>query len=452
MTPAHTHETIAAIATPPGRGGIGIIRVSGKATVAIAHAILGVLPEPRRAQLADFRDLDGQAIDAGLALFFPAPHSFTGDDVLELHGHGGPVVMDLLLQRVLGLGARAARPGEFSERAFLNGKLDLVQAEAVADLIESASADAARAALRSLEGRFSQRVQEILDALIALRVHIEAALDFPEEEIDFLADTSLQSRCQMLVTKLAVLQADSHQGQLLHDGMTVVLAGRPNAGKSSLLNLLAERDSAIVSPQPGTTRDIVREQIQIDGLPLHVLDTAGLRPATDAVESEGVRRAYAAMAKADRILLLVDDHEESDASRAELLAQLPAGSKITWVYNKIDLSGRPPGKVPSRDSVPGVAISVRDARGLDALRNHLKECIGFQSAGEGIFSARRRHLEAIGNTQLRVQEALLHLETRRGELAADALQAAQRALGEITGQFTSDDLLGKIFSSFCIGK
>ena len=448
-----TRTTIAAIATPPGRGGIGIVRISGDQTPHIARTLLGRLPPPRYAQFATFRDADGAPLDQGLALYFPAPHSFTGEHVLELHGHGGPVVMDLLLQRVLTLGARLARPGEFSERAFLNGKLDLAQAEAVADLIDSASTDAARAALRSLEGEFSRRVHALVEALIRLRMHIEAAIDFPEEEIDFLADNVLQESFEKIQTQLAELRSAAQQGSLLHDGMTVVLAGRPNAGKSSLLNALAQRASAIVSATPGTTRDIVREQIVLDGMPLHVLDTAGLRTSQDDIENEGVQRARDAMLRADRVLLLVDDNEETAAGIVALLSELPADLRLTLVRNKVDLSQRPSGSAARGETgLPEVAISALSGVGLDELRTHLKECMGYAMAGQGTFSARRRHLDALQQAQEHIQHGAQHLKARQGELAAEELHQAQQSLSEITGAFTSDDLLGRIFSSFCIGK
>ena len=453
MSAAPERDTIAAVATAPGIGGVGIVRLSGPRVPEIARALLGDLPPPRLARLAGFRAADGSALDQGLALYFPAPHSFTGEHVLELHGHGGPVVLDLLLQRTLALGARPARPGEFSERAFLNGKLDLAQAEAVADLIESASAQAARAALNSLQGAFSRRVHALVEQLIALRMHIEAALDFPEEEIDFLADPTLRERAAQLRQALEQLQTDSRQGQLLHDGMTVVLAGRPNAGKSSLLNLLAQRDSAIVSPIPGTTRDVLRERIQIDGLPLHVLDTAGLRASADAIETEGVRRARDAMLRADRVLLLIDDATDDTPAVTALLAELPADVQVTLVRNKIDVSGRAAG-VTERGphAVAEVALSAHTGAGLDALHAHLKACMGYQAAGEGAFRARRRHLDALARTRAELSNAHTELAAGRGELAAEALRQAQQALGEITGEFTSDDLLGRIFASFCIGK
>jgi tRNA modification GTPase len=450
---AGARDTIAAVATAPGIGGVGIVRISGPGAAVVARAVLGRVPAPRIASFCRFHNANNETLDQGLALYFPAPHSYTGQDVLELHGHGGPVVMDLLLQSVFAAGARPARPGEFTERAYLNGKLDLAQAEAVADLIESASAQAAHAALRSLEGAFSRRVQAIIEALIALRLHIEAALDFPEEEIDLLADSALLSRCRELVESIDALLADTRQGQLLHDGMTIVLAGRPNAGKSSLLNLLAQRDSAIVSAIPGTTRDILRERIQIDGLPLHILDTAGLRASTDSIESEGVRRARAAMQQADRVLLVVDDATETAVSIAELMRELPSGTSLTLVRNKVDISGRAPGLQSAGESgVPEISISALGGDGLDAMHAHLKACIGYQPAGEGTFSARRRHLDALRQALRRVESASAQLAARQGEFAAEELRQAQQVLGEITGEFTSDDLLGRIFASFCIGK
>ena len=452
MSAPTTRDTIAAVATPPGIGGVGIVRISGPSVPEIARALLGRLPAARHASFSRFLSADGSTLDEGLALYFPAPHSFTGEHVLELHGHGGPVVLDLLLQAVLAHGARPARPGEFSERAFLNGKLDLAQAEAVADLIESASAEAVRAALRSLDGAFSQRVHDITEQLIELRLHIEATLDFPEDGIDFLADKNLSSRAQQLTGQIDALRVATRQGQLLHDGMTVVLAGPPNAGKSSLLNALAQRDSAIVSPIPGTTRYVLRERIQIDGLPLHVLDTAGLRESENAIESEGVRRAHEAMQRADRVLLVIDDCEEEGSAVRALLMQLPGRARVTLVRNKIDVSGRAPGAVASATDMPEFAISAQNGNGLEALRKHLKDCMGYQTAGEGTFSARRRHLDAIERARHHVDASLAQLAARRAELAAEELRQAQRALGEITGEFTSDDLLGRIFSSFCIGK
>ena len=453
MRRAEQQDTIVAIATPTGVGGVGIVRITGADVPKLAPALLGTLPPARHAHYSRFRDARGDAIDIGIALYFPAPHSFTGEHVLELQGHGGLVVLDQLMQRVVQLGARPARPGEFSRRAFLNGKLDLAQAEAVADLIASASAEAARAALQSLQGRFSKHVNALVESLIGLRVHIEAALDFPEEEVDFLANPQLHSQQAELHAGLRQLLANSRQGQLLHEGMTVVLAGRPNAGKSSLLNLLAQRDSAIVSPTPGTTRDILREHIQIEGLPLHILDTAGLRATENEIETEGVRRARDAMQCADRILLLIDDQQTADVDIRVLLGELPGSQTVTLVRNKIDLTTRTPGFIPNGDfGVPEVAMSAATGAGLGALHEHLKQCMGYQTAGEGVFSARRRHLEAIERALHATARAGDELAVGRGELAAEQLRMAQRALGEITGEFTSDDLLGRIFSSFCIGK
>ena len=443
-------DTIAAVATPPGRGGIGIVRVSGPATRAIAEALLGKLPPPRIATFARFRAADGVPIDEGLALYFPAPRSYTGEDVLELHGHGGPVVLDMLLARALTLGARQARPGEFTERAFLNGKLDLAQAEAVADLIDAGSQTAARAALRSLDGEFSRRVQALTEQLIQLRLHVEAAIDFPEEEIDFLADEKITTGIIALENNLAQVLVSAQQGQLLHDGMVVVLAGRPNAGKSSLLNAVAQHDAAIVSDIPGTTRDVLREFIQLDGMPLHVVDTAGLRVARDDIEAEGVRRAQREMARADRILLVVDDTQPS-ADDAELMQLLLPNLPCTRVRNKIDLTGRAPG-MQEQNGTTEIALSAKTGDGLELLRQHLKTCMGFQPVGEGAFMARRRHLDALQRARTHVVAAQLRARERAGELLAEELRLAQQALSEITGAFTPDDLLGRIFSSFCIGK
>src|SRR5216684_7370726 len=445
-TPA---TTIAAIATAPGPGGIGIVRISGPAVRTIATSMLGRLPRPRHAQFTPFFDHAHQPIDQGLALFFPTPHSFTGEDVLELHAHGGPVVLDLLLRRAIASGARLARPGEFSERAFLHGKLDLVQAEAVADLIASGSESAARSAMRSLQGVFSEQVHQLVEDLIHVRMFVESAIDFPEEEIDFLAEQELRARLQGLQEQIAALLEAAKQGCLLHEGATVVLVGRPNAGKSSLLNALAQTDAAIVSDIPGTTRDLLREQIQIDGLPLHIIDTAGLRPARDAIESEGVRRAQVAMTRANHALVLMDDTLSGSAA-AELLTELPAGVAHTLVYNKIDLTGRAPGLIKT-GSGAAIALSAKTGAGLDALRQHLKKVMGFEAAGEVTFMARRRHLDAIRRAQAHVETGVDRLQqARAGELLAEELRLAQQALGEITGEFTPDDLLGRIFSSFCI--
>jgi tRNA modification GTPase len=430
---------------------VGIVRVSGPGVPALAERLLGRLPAPRTAELHSFTDAGGEIIDAGLSLYFAAPASFTGEHVLELHGHGGPVVLDLLLARVLELGARQAHPGEFSERAFLNDKLDLTQAEAIADLINSSTASAARAATRSLQGEFSRQVHALTEMLIHLRTFVEAAIDFPEEEIDFLSDGETQRRLDKVRDELGQLLASTRQGCLLSEGMTVVLAGQPNVGKSSILNRLAGRDAAIVTPIAGTTRDILREHIQIDGMPLHVIDTAGLRDSEDLVEQEGVRRAWAQIEQADRILLIIDDQAGFGDADRKLLARLPATLPRTWVFNKIDLSGRQPGLRETAGQVE-VALSARDGEGMESLRQHLKAVMGYQDSASGGFSARRRHLDALRRTGEHLANAYTCLSAGSGELLAEELRLAQQQLAEITGEFSSDDLLGEIFSSFCIGK
>jgi len=444
-------ETITAVATPPGMGGVGIVRVSGAVVTDIAVQLIGTLPQPRVARFSRFRNSGGEIIDEGLALFFPSPHSFTGEDILELQGHGGPVVMDMLLRRVLECGARLARPGEFSQRAFLNDKLDLAQAEAVADLIESGTAAAARLAVRSLEGEFSRRIQQLVDQLIQLRIYVEAAIDFPEEEIDFLSDGIVSTDLQQIIDEVGQVEKSARVGQLLRDGLTLVIAGLPNAGKSSLLNVLAGRDSAIVTEIPGTTRDLLRERIQIDGMPLHLIDTAGLRESSDRVEQEGIRRAREEIARADRIVWIFDDQADPDLDELDR-TNLPADIPITLVRNKIDLSGR---SAALKEGPMGIeiALSARSGEGVELLREHLKESVGYHGSQEGEFIARRRHLEAIklaSKHLLTGQKALLR--HRSGELLAEDLRLAQNALSEITGAFSSDDLLGRIFSSFCIGK
>ena len=449
---ANNTDTIAAVATPPGRGGIGIVRISGPRAAAIAEALLGGVPAPRRAAYRTFCAADGTAIDVGVALYFPAPHSYTGEDALELQGHGGPAVMDMLLNRVIALGARLARPGEFTERAFLNDKLDLAQAEAVADVIDSDSEQAARAAMRSLQGEFSARARALVEALIELRTRVEAMLDFPDEEIDVPVNEAPGARLRDILAAVAALQAGARQGALLREGVHVVIAGRPNVGKSSLLNRLAGRAAAIVTDVPGTTRDVLREQIQIDGLPLHVIDTAGLRDSADRVEQEGVSRAWDEIARADRILLVIDDTAGLGEADRAILARLPPGRPLTVVRNKIDVSGRAPGIARGEDQAQ-VAVSALTGAGLDQLIAHLKACAGYQSAGEGVFMARRRHLEALSRARAHLENGQRVLrEQRAAELLAEDLRRAQNALAEITGEFTSEDLLERIFSSFCIGK
>ncbi|TNF37602.1 MAG: tRNA uridine-5-carboxymethylaminomethyl(34) synthesis GTPase MnmE [Gammaproteobacteria bacterium] len=444
-------DTIAAIATPPGRGGVGIIRVSGPKSSEIAENMLGHCPPPRLAHYQAFRDSEGMIIDSGIALYFQKPHSFTGEDVLELQAHGGPVVLDMLLQRVLALGARMARPGEFSEQAFLNDKLDLAQAEAIADLIEADSEEAARAAVRSLQGEFSRTVHALVENIIELRLYVEAALDFPEEEIDFLADSRLGEKLYTIDKALTDVFSSARQGCLLREGMTLVIAGRPNAGKSSLLNQLAGRESAIVTDIPGTTRDILREHIQIDGLPLHIIDTAGLRESDDPVEQEGIRRAWKAIEQADRLLLVLDDRDH-DHDHLAIEHRVPASIGITRIFNKIDLTGNR-ASIRTGDNGVEIALSAKTGEGLDLLRQHLKQCMGYEQAGEGQFMARRRHLDALASAQKNIASARHCLEAlHAGELLAEELRQAQEALNEITGEFTSEDLLGRIFSSFCIGK
>ncbi|PBP99832.1 tRNA uridine-5-carboxymethylaminomethyl(34) synthesis GTPase MnmE [Pseudomonas congelans] len=451
-------ETIAAIATAQGRGGVGIVRVSGPLASKPAKAIIGRTLKPRFAHYGPFVDDAGQVLDEGIALYFPGPNSFTGEDVLELQGHGGPIVLDMLLQRCLQLGSRLARPGEFSERAFLNDKLDLAQAEAIADLIEASSAQAARNALRSLQGAFSRRVDNLTEKLISLRIYVEAAIDFPEEEIDFLADGHVLSMLDDVRAELSTVLREAGQGALLRDGMTVVIAGRPNAGKSSLLNALAGREAAIVTEIAGTTRDVLREHIHIDGMPLHVVDTAGLRDTQDQVEMIGVQRALKAIGEADRILLVVDatapEAADPFALWPEFLEQRPDPSKVTLIRNKADLSGD---RVDLQTSVDGhvtISLSARSGgEGLELLREHLKACMGYEQTSESSFSARRRHLEALRYASDSLEHGRAQLTLAgAGELLAEDLRQAQQALGEITGAFSSDDLLGRIFSSFCIGK
>jgi tRNA modification GTPase len=444
-------DTIAAIATAPGRGSVGIVRISGPAVAVISRHILGELPRTRHAWHTEFIDDSGAAIDSGIALYFRGPASFTGEDVLELQGHGGPVVLDLLLERVLGLGARLAEPGEFSRRAYLNDKLDLAQAEAIADLIDSQTRAAARAAVRSLAGAFSKRVHEITEAITRLRMYVEAAIDFPEEEIDFLADDGVNQQLRAILEDLEDLLAHARTGQLLRDGLTLVIAGRPNAGKSSLLNVLTGQQRAIVTPVPGTTRDHLREQIEIDGLPLHLVDTAGLRDSDDEVEREGIRRAREQIAQADHALWVFDEKDDP-GGRGIVDAGLPDDLAVTRVCNKIDLHDLEPG-IETTPEGSTIRLSAKTGAGIPLLRDHLKALVAYEGSGEGDFSARARHLDALRQVRqsLRNGEQAL-MGTRAGELLAEDLRQAQLALSSVTGEFTADDLLGEIFSSFCIGK
>ena len=450
-------ETIVAQATAPGRGGIGILRVSGPLATKVAQAILGKCPKPRMADYLPFKDADGTILDQGIALYFKSPNSFTGEDVLEWQGHGGQVVLDLLLKRILQIdGIRLARPGEFSEQAFLNDKLDLAQAEAIADLIDATSEQAVRSALKSLQGEFSKKVNALVDSVIYLRTYVEASIDFPDEEIDFLADGKIEANLRGIINQLEDVRSEAKQGSILREGMKVVIAGRPNAGKSSLLNALAGHEAAIVTDIAGTTRDVLREHIHIDGMPLHIIDTAGLRDATDEVERIGISRAWTEIEQADRIILMLDssDPESADLSkvRSEFLAKLPSTLPVTIVRNKIDLNGEQASE-SEQGGYQMISLSAQTHDGVKLLREHLKQAMGFQTGMEGGFLARRRHLDALDKAAEHLQIGLVQLtEFHAGELLAEELRLVQSYLSEITGQFTSDDLLGNIFSSFCIGK
>lgn len=451
-----TQDTITAQATPPGRGGVGIVRISGPKVKEIADQVLRTELKPRYAYYGPFFDHNEQEIDQGIALYFPGPNSFTGEDVLELQGHGGPIIVDLILKRAIELGARLAKPGEFSERAFLNDKLDLAQAEAIADLIDSSSEQAARCAIRSLQGEFSNRIHELVEALIHLRIYVEAAIDFPEEEIDFLADGKVLNDLGGILTKVSDVQAEAKQGSLLREGMNVVIAGRPNAGKSSLLNALAGRETAIVTDIAGTTRDVLREHIHIDGMPLHIIDTAGLRDSPDEVERIGIDRAWQEINKADLVLLMVDSQsiatDDPEKIWPEFVHQLPDSSRITVIRNKADLSGETIGVREAHDHTT-ITLAAKSQDGIELLRDHLKQCMGFSATTEGGFMARRRHLDALERAHSLLSIGYEQLETNgAGELLAEDLRQAQQTLNEITGAFSSDDLLGRIFSSFCIGK
>ncbi|MBE0590315.1 MAG: tRNA uridine-5-carboxymethylaminomethyl(34) synthesis GTPase MnmE [Hydrogenophaga sp.] len=469
-----SRDPIAAIATAPGRGAVGIVRVSGRGLAAFVQALLGRALNPREATYLPFPDADGQPIDHGLALWFPGPHSYTGEDVLELQGHGGPVVLQLLLARCLQVaqtpvaedqqllpGLRPARAGEFTERAFHNDKLDLAQAEAVADLIDASTEAAARSASRSLAGVFSERIHALRDALINLRMLVEATLDFPEEEIDFLKKADATGQLQRLRTALADVRAQARQGALLRDGLTVVIAGQPNAGKSSLLNALAGAELAIVTPVAGTTRDVVQQTIQIEGVPLHVIDTAGLRdsPDVDEVEKIGIERAWGQIHQADAVLFLHDltrsDSLAYQSADAGIVAALPGGVTVLQVWNKLDqcdVSAR--ATLSERARAGDLAISAKTGDGLEALRQRLLDLAGWQHAGDGLFMARERHLQALARvgTHLDGAHTLLAAQAEHLDLLAEELRLAQQALGEITGEFSADDLLGEIFSRFCIGK
>lgn len=449
-------DTIVAQATASGRGGVGIVRLSGPKSLDLAKKFIGFEPKARHAHYTAFLNQQGEQIDEGIALYFPGPNSFTGEDIFELQCHGGPVVIDLLIKEAVSLGARLARPGEFSERAFLNDKMDLTQAEAIADLIESSSEQAARCALRSLQGAFSHEINQLVELLTNLRIYVEAAIDFPDEEIDFLSDGKVLSDLKAIIAQVAEVQSRAHQGSLLREGMTVVIAGRPNAGKSSLLNALAGRETAIVTDIEGTTRDLLREQIDIDGMPLHIIDTAGLRDAPDQVEQIGINRAWEEIRKADRILVMVDARTSESTAPHELIPELSEHlddfRHITLIRNKIDLVNEA-ASLEEVDGLTQIRLSARENIGVELLQQHLKTVMGYQGSGEGAFMARRRHLDALEQATEVLNTGLWQLESNgAGELLAEDLRLAQQLLGEITGQISADDLLGKIFGSFCIGK
>lgn len=460
-------DTVCAIATAPGRSGVGIVRISGPLSLTISEQILGFTPTARYAHFCNFLDDTEQTIDQGIALFFSAPNSFTGEDVLELQGHGGIYVLRELQARAVQLGARLANPGEFSERAFLNNKIDLLQAEAIADLIESNSKQAAKSALRTLKGEFSNKIQNLQRQLIEARVHIEATIDFSDEDIDFVSDNKVEESLGTILESVNATLAQAKQGALLKEGINVVIAGKPNAGKSSLLNALSGLDSAIVTDIPGTTRDLLSEEINIDGLPVHIIDTAGIRLSDDVVEQEGLRRAQLAMEQADQLLLIVDKSEnEQDVEKLlaplvlltdKSINELDYLQNTAIIYNKIDLLES---EVPSLSavsylgySIPTIALSAKENIGIDVLRDYIKDAIGFNATEEGVFIARERHLTALSNAKQLVESALEQLATHSSlELIAEDLRFAQAQLGAITGEFTSDDLLGEIFSNFCVGK
>jgi tRNA modification GTPase len=446
--PEYARDTIVAAATPPGKGGIGIVRISGDDAGKLASSLIGTLPEARVATRATVHDSNGDEIDNGLALYFPAPASYTGENVFEFHGHGGPLVVATVIDAAVELGARRAEPGEFSKRAFLNGKLDLVQAEAIADLIDSGTSQAARAALRSLSGSFSHAVGNLQQQLLDLRMHVEAAIDFPEEEIDFLSDADLLRKIDKCAKAFAKLQAEAGIGRVLRDGLQLVIVGKPNVGKSSLLNLLSGQEAAIVTEVAGTTRDVLREQIEIDGLAVELVDTAGLREDPDRIEAEGIRRAREALAKADGALWIQDASKDTTG---ELDEDIPDGVPVIILRNKIDLTGDAAGL--EKDNPATLNVSAKTGAGIDELRETIRELAGYRDLGEGAFTARRRHVDAIMKAREHFQRGKKALEKNKaGELMAEDLRLAHDALGEVTGAVTSDDLLGRIFSEFCIGK
>jgi tRNA modification GTPase len=442
-------DTIAAIATASGSGGIGVVRVSGPQAPAIAQSILGHCPAPRHAVYLPFKEADASTIDQGIALFFQGPNSYTGEDVLELQAHGGPAILQILLMRCLSLGARQALPGEFTQRAYLNDKMDLAQAEAVADVINASTVEAARSAMRSLSGEFSNRIHVLLERLIELRMYVEACLDFPEEEIDFISQGNVELKLNNILLELQKVFQQAKQGNLLREGLTVVLVGQPNVGKSSLINQLAGDEVAIVTPIAGTTRDTVKSLIQINGIPLHIIDTAGLRETDDEIEKFGIARTWRALESANIALLLLDaSHGITDVEKS-ILDRLPLDLPKIWVHNKIDLSSELP-SLKEIDRETHIFISAKKGDGVDLLKAHLLKMAGWQTTSEGVFMGRTRHLEAIAEVESYLNAALQSIH--QAELVAENLRSAQTALNSITGEFTPDDLLGEIFSKFCIGK
>jgi tRNA modification GTPase len=446
-------DSIVAIATPPGRGGIGVVRISGPAVKNIVNGLVALTLSPRHAHFCKFRDKDGSVIDEGIAIFFKAPASYTGEDMLEVYTHGSRIVLNQIVSRAIELGARLAKPGEFTERAFHNNKLDLVQAEAVADLVDSVSEHAARSAVRSLEGEFSRRVNGLLEALVDLRTHIEGSLDFPDEDVNFSAHTNIGTKLKTCLKDLQDLFVRAKQGVILKEGITAVILGRPNVGKSTFLNRLAGREAAIVTDEPGTTRDLIEQDILIDDIPVHIIDTAGLRTATNKVEKEGIARAKTAAEKADILIILVEHGSRPGAEEQKQMEAAAENKKVIIVYNKIDLTGSGPEIIKKSGEKAEILLSAKTGEGMDLFVQHLKELLGVQDMFEDVFMARKRHLDALKRTKESIEKAIkLHGNHESPELLAEELRLAQQSLGEITGAFVPDDLLGEIFKKFCIGK